>query len=108
MFTKLSHQRREKVFGEGRCLPLDRNAKARIMVHARALSRRTEKGKHYGIVTAKFLAILHLLDPAKSTSVVAEGSIFRTSLICCGTLLASEPRLIATLPGRGYNSCRLR
>jgi Helix-turn-helix domain len=61
MFTKLSHPHREKVFGEGRCVPLDRNAKARIMVHARALSRRTEKGKHYGIVTAKFLAVLGAL-----------------------------------------------
>jgi hypothetical protein len=61
MFTKLRHQHREKVFGEGRSLPLDRNAKARIMVFARALSRQTEKGKHYGIVTAKFLAVLGAL-----------------------------------------------
>ena len=49
---RLLKPRREKLFGEGRLVPLDRNAKARIMVHARALSRRTEKGKHYGIVTA--------------------------------------------------------
>src|SRR3954469_10992821 len=34
--------RREKMFGEGRLLPLDRNAKARIMVLARALMRRSE------------------------------------------------------------------
>ncbi len=33
-------RRREKVFGEGRCQPLDRNAKARIMVYARAWSAR--------------------------------------------------------------------
>src|SRR5262245_56363441 len=53
--------RREKMFGEGRLLPLDRNAKARIMTLARALTRRTEKGKHYGILSAKFLAVLHAL-----------------------------------------------
>jgi hypothetical protein len=35
-------------------LPLDRNAKARIMVLARALSHPTEKRKHYGKLTAKF------------------------------------------------------
>ena len=32
------HRRREKMFGEGRLLPLYRNAKARIMVFARALA----------------------------------------------------------------------
>jgi hypothetical protein len=61
LFTKLRHQHREKVFGEGRCLPLDRNAKARIMTLARALTRRTDKGKHYGLVSAKFLAVLNAL-----------------------------------------------
>ena len=40
--------RREKLFGDGRPRPLDRNAKARIMIYARALMRRTEKGKAYG------------------------------------------------------------
>jgi hypothetical protein len=40
MFTTQRYQRREKLFGEGRLLPLDRNAKARIMPPARALSRR--------------------------------------------------------------------
>ena len=40
--------RREKVFGDGRPRALDRNAKARIMTFARALTRRTEKGKAYG------------------------------------------------------------
>jgi AraC-like DNA-binding protein len=36
--------RREKVFGDGRPRPLDRNAKARIMAYARPFTRRTEKG----------------------------------------------------------------
>jgi Helix-turn-helix domain len=53
--------RREKMFGEGRLLPLDRNAKARIMALARALSHRTEEGKHYGVLTAKFVAVLEAL-----------------------------------------------
>ena len=53
--------RREKVFGEGRPRPLDRNAKVRIMTLARALSHRTQKGKHYGIISAKTLAVLEAL-----------------------------------------------
>jgi Helix-turn-helix domain len=62
MLTNPSHRpRRAKMFGEGRLVPLDRNAKARIMVLARALSRRTEKGKHYGEITAKFLDVLAAL-----------------------------------------------
>jgi Helix-turn-helix domain len=54
-------KRREKMFGEGRLLPLDRNAKARIMVFARALMRRSGEGKHYGVLTAKFVAVLGAL-----------------------------------------------
>jgi Helix-turn-helix domain len=53
--------RREKMFGEGRLLPLDRNAKARIMTLARALMQRTGEGKHYGVLTAKFVAVLGAL-----------------------------------------------
>lgn len=53
--------RREKLFGEGRCLPLDRNAKVRIMVLARALTHRTDRGKHYGALTAKFIRVLEVL-----------------------------------------------
>jgi hypothetical protein len=53
--------RREKLFGDGRPRPLDRNAKARIMIYARALMRRTEKGKAYGPITAKALAVLEAL-----------------------------------------------
>src|SRR3954447_24313214 len=56
-----SRKRREKMFGEGRVLPLDRNAKARIMMLARALMRRSEEGKHYGVLTAKFVAVLGAL-----------------------------------------------
>jgi hypothetical protein len=52
---------REKLFGMGRPRALDRNAKVRIMHWARCLARRTEKGKAYGQVTAKALAVLEAL-----------------------------------------------
>jgi hypothetical protein len=54
-------RRREKVFGLGRPRALDRNAKVRIMHWARCLSRRTEKGRAYGEITAKALAVLQAL-----------------------------------------------
>jgi hypothetical protein len=44
---------REKVFGNGRTVPLDREAKNRINTLMRALKHPTEAGKHYGAVTAK-------------------------------------------------------
>jgi DNA-binding transcriptional MocR family regulator len=49
------------VFGPGRAVPLDRNAKVRVMMLARALSRRQEKGRPYGEITAKFVAVLQAL-----------------------------------------------
>ncbi len=55
------HRRREKVFGDGRPRPLDRNAKVRIMHQARALMRRTEKGRAYGAISAKAYAVLEAL-----------------------------------------------
>ena len=54
-------KRREKMFGMGRPRALDRNAKVRIMHLACCLSRRTEKGKAYGHITAKALAVLEAL-----------------------------------------------
>jgi Helix-turn-helix domain len=54
-------RRREKVFGVGRPRALDRNAKTRIMHWARCLSRRTEKGRAYGRLTAKAVAVLEAL-----------------------------------------------
>jgi len=58
---KVRDRRREKLFGLGRPVPLDRNAKARIMHLARCLKRRTEAGKHYGVLTGKFVDILEAL-----------------------------------------------
>jgi hypothetical protein len=44
--------RREKVFGPGRAVPLDRNAKARIAAYARAWSaRHRQPGQHGGPIT---------------------------------------------------------
>ncbi len=55
-------RRREKVFGEGRCQPLDRNAKARIMVYARAWSARHKRsGQHRGPLTRATIEVLEAL-----------------------------------------------
>jgi Helix-turn-helix domain len=48
--SKHLRPRREKLFGDGRPRPLDRNAKAWIIVYAHPFTRRTEKGKHYGLL----------------------------------------------------------
>jgi hypothetical protein len=54
--------RREKVFGPGRAVPLDRNAKARIMAYARAWSARQRRpGQHKGPITRAFLEVLEAL-----------------------------------------------
>jgi hypothetical protein len=55
-------RRREKVFGQGRCQPLDRNAKARIMVYARAWSfKHRRAGQHRGPLTRATLEVLEAL-----------------------------------------------
>jgi Helix-turn-helix domain len=52
--------RREKVFGPGRAVPLDRNAKARIAAYARAWSRQhAQRGR--GPITRAFLDVLEAL-----------------------------------------------
>jgi hypothetical protein len=53
--------RREKVFGDGPRIPLEREAKVRIMHLARALKHKTEPGKHYGVLTGKFVDVLHAM-----------------------------------------------
>jgi hypothetical protein len=52
---------REKLFGIGRCRPMDREAKCRVMHLARCLMRRTEKGRAYGQIGAKAFAVLQTL-----------------------------------------------
>jgi hypothetical protein len=54
--------RREKVFGPGRVIPLDRNQKARILVYARAwTARHRQPGQHKGPITRAFLEVLQAL-----------------------------------------------
>src|SRR5262245_33100205 len=53
--------RRDKLFGDGPRVPLDREAKVRITKLAEARSHKTEKGKHYGVLTGKFVRVLRAL-----------------------------------------------
>jgi hypothetical protein len=56
------NRRREKVFGPGRAVPLDRNAKARIAAYARAWSaRQRQPRQHRGPITRAFLDVLEAL-----------------------------------------------
>jgi hypothetical protein len=58
----ITPRRREKVFGPGWAVPLDRNAKARIAAYARAWSaRQCRPGQHKGPVTRAFLEVLEAL-----------------------------------------------
>jgi hypothetical protein len=55
-------RRREKVFGPGRAVPLDRNAKARIAAYARAWSRlHRQDGQHTGPITRAAQDVLRAL-----------------------------------------------
>jgi hypothetical protein len=54
--------RREKVFGPGRAVPLDRNAKARIAAYARTWNARNRQPRqHKGPITRAFLDVLQAL-----------------------------------------------
>jgi hypothetical protein len=54
--------RREKVFGPPRGIPLDRNAKTRIMVYARAWSaKHKQPGQHRGPLTRATLEVMEAL-----------------------------------------------
>jgi hypothetical protein len=54
--------RREKVFGPGRAVPLDRNAKCRIAAYARAwTAAHKTPGQHKGPITRAFLDVLEAL-----------------------------------------------
>lgn len=54
--------RREKVFGPAGGIPLDRNAKARIIVYARAWSARYRQPRqHRGPITRAFMEVLEAL-----------------------------------------------
>jgi hypothetical protein len=54
--------RREKEFGPARGIPLDRNAKARIMVYVRGYNaKHRAPGQHRGPITRAFLEVLHAM-----------------------------------------------
>jgi hypothetical protein len=54
--------RRQKVFGAGHAVPLDRNAKCRIAAYTRAWSaRHRQPGQHTGPITRAFLDVLQAL-----------------------------------------------
>lgn len=54
--------RREKVFGAAPGVPLDRNARVRIMVYTKAYNARTREGRqHTGPVTRAFMDVLRAL-----------------------------------------------
>jgi hypothetical protein len=55
-------RRREKVFGPGRAVPLDGNAKARIAAYARAWNaRHRQPRQHKGPITRAFLEVLEAM-----------------------------------------------
>jgi hypothetical protein len=53
--------RREKLFGLGRCVPVDRNQKIRIMHLARCLARQKAIGPQRGVITRAALDVLGAL-----------------------------------------------
>ena len=54
--------RREKLFGAARGIPLDRNAKARIIAYAQGYNARMKQpGQHRGPITRAFMEVLEAL-----------------------------------------------
>lgn len=59
---EVPNRRRAKVFGDGPARPMDRNAKARIMVFAKAWTARHKlPGQHRGPITRAFMEVLETL-----------------------------------------------
>jgi hypothetical protein len=54
-------ENRIKTFGMGRPKPMSTRTKRRLMDKARGMTRPTEPGKHYGVLTPKFVAVLEAL-----------------------------------------------
>ncbi|MGI4748218.1 MAG: helix-turn-helix domain-containing protein [Janthinobacterium lividum] len=62
LLRRIGRSKREKVFGEGRSIPLDRNAKARIWAYALARTARLRRpGQHRGPLTRATLDVLRAL-----------------------------------------------
>jgi hypothetical protein len=74
----LIRHRREKVFGPGPAVPLDRNAKVRIAAYARAwTARNRQPGQHKGPITRAFLEVLQALLWASTTPAPGSASQLR-------------------------------
>ena len=62
LLARLGRPKREKVFGEGRAIPLDGNAKARIWAYALARTAKLRRpGQHRGPLTRATLDVLRTL-----------------------------------------------
>ncbi len=62
LLGRIGRPKREKVFGEGRSIPLDRNAKARIWAYALARTAKLRRpGQHRGPLTRATLDVLRTL-----------------------------------------------
>ena len=53
--------RPEKMFGKGRCVPLNSKGKLRILRKAETFLQPTKKGEHYGPLTPKYIEVLRVL-----------------------------------------------
>lgn len=124
------------MFGYGRCVPLDRNAKARVMTAARALQHRMRdgsakpKGRAYAELTAKHLEVLRALlwgfhnaatgkcfpgyeaiaeaaDCARSTVYEAITALERTGLLTWVNRVMRVREMGADLFGRAANRVRV-
>ena len=82
---------RQKIFGMI-ARPMDRNAKARLLHRARALMRPTEKGRHYGQITAKayavFCALLMHFHNADSGRCFPSYERIQEAVGCCRATVA--------------------
>ena len=62
LLGRIGRPKREKVFGEGRAIPLDGNAKARIWAYALARTAKLRRpGQHRGPLTRAILDVLRAL-----------------------------------------------
>src|SRR6476469_4001185 len=84
---------RKKIFGMI-AVPLDRNEKARLLHRARCLMRATEKGRHYGSVSAKayavFAALLMGFHNGKSGRCFPAYEAIQEAAGCCRQTVAAS------------------
>jgi hypothetical protein len=89
---------REKLFGDGRHVPFDRNGKARIQVLMRALVHPTEPGKHYGALTAKAeevgKALLWIFHNAQTGKCIPSYETIAKAAGCCRDTVAEAIKML--------------